>query len=1583
MRSSLLPYFLILLVLLLTCDSPYDPFNEPEHASGSIAISSKNGRMVSDTGWIDSTGRSITITANLYLLTFIESSVATLTYEDGSCDTLFPKLLSKGETTDSRHADTTLIFRRGGRVVARLTITTTSGSALNDSAVLFLHRSAVKLSALTVDNIALTPVFNDTVYAYTVTVPDTVMYLTLHPKTDNPFSSITINDSTIDPGQDPPQWPLMVGENEFTIKSITDDGKITVAYTLVVTREPKVVADASLTGIDLSGGTLSPRFDPDSLHYYVLLPFDDSTVAITPRTDSAIMTINGKPAPQEVTLPVGLDSAVILATANDSTSTTRYVIEFERAAQNSALLIRLVPTSGSLYPSFDLDIRTYTLIVADTVATIGFTAAPLDDTATVRINDASPDSLFGLLSNAPTPFTVVVTAGDGITKNTYTVTVTRAGSDFTRLVELIPSTGTLVPAFYFDSTNYELRIPSDSTTIRLKPRSAHSLSAVTVNGTNTPSGAWSQEIACEPGKTSPIPVVVTSASETGTTTYKVTVNRAYPLTLRSSGSGTVIPSGTRDAYTDVPQTIRATPSVGFRFSGWSLVSGSATIAAPNETQTSVVVTSAAEIKATFAPSRYNLTVSDTGEGSVEGSDSVFHGVAHTIIATPDTGRIFFRWEVTEGSAIITDSASATTTVTLVSGDATVRAIFTKDIYRLTVTTDGHGTTTGSENVAHGTPVTISARPDTGYHFTGWQVTEGSATVADSTADTTLVTLESGNATVSAAFAINHYRLTLQTNGSGTAEGAPENDTVAHGEAVALTATPGSGYYFFKWQVVSGKAQIAQPDSAATTVTLKSGDATIEAVFTMKTYWLTTATDDKGTVSGTGSVAQGVPAPIVATPDPGYHFTGWWVTTGSATVADAAAESTTVTLETGDATVKATFAITRYFLGIGKVGDGTVTSSDSVNHGVETAISATPLTGNHFVVWRVTSGTVTITDSTKMNTVVVLRSGSASIEAVFAINRYQLTVSSDGNGTVQPASDSIPHGIPDSIKATAKTGYHFVKWQVTSGNAVIADPGAAATTVAVTGGNATVTAIFAINRYLLKVNSSDANGTVLPASDSVAYGIPDSIKATANAGYHFVKWQVTGGSAAIGNAAEAATTVTLTTGNATVAATFAINRYLLTVNSDGHGTVTGSDSVSHGVSTTITATPNMGFEFVRWQVVSGSAAIADSTAESTGVTVVSGDAEVEAVFRRITFLKMFGGADPDEGRSVEQTEDGGYIVVGNTMSSGAGSHDVYLIKTDQTGDTIWTKALGGLNADYGRSILQTADGGFVSAGNTFSFGPGIYNVYLIKISGNGNTLWSRTYGGSDSSNASSIRQTIDGGYIVAGFTTSYGAGSKDVYLIKTNESGDTAWTKTVGGTGSDLGNSALQTIDEGYLIAGSTDSYGAGDYDVYLIKTDAIGDTAWTRTYGGANYDMARSIRQTVDGGYVIIGSTTSFGHGSYDVYLIKIDGVGDTIWTRTYGSSNPDIGYDVQQTTDGGFIMVGSTSLGVDKAYLIKTDEHGDTVWTKIFSSIGAGNSQSIGFCVEQTIDGGYVITGFAYLEGSTTSTDVLLIKTDENGNVY
>lgn len=360
---------------------------------------------------------------------------------------------------------------------------------------------------------------------------------------------------------------------------------------------------------------------------------------------------------------------------------------------------------------------------------------------------------------------------------------------------------------------------------------------------------------------------------------------------------------------------------------------------------------------------------------------------------------------------------------------------------------------------------------------------------------------------------------------------------------------------------------------------------------------------------------------------------------------------------------------------------------------------------------------------------------------------------------------------------------------------------------------------------------------------------------------------------------------------------------------------------------------------------------------------------QTVLAQITFQKTYGGTSLEFGYCVQQTTDSGYIIGGITGSFGAGG-DIYLIKTNFTGDTLWTRTFGGADEDECNSVRQTTDGGYILAGTTKSFGAGYYDVYILKTDSSGNLLWSKTYGGTSADYAKSIQQTSDGGYIIFGYTASYGAGGPgafDMYLIKTNSNGDSLWTRTFGGTWPDYGMAGQQTTDSGFIIAGGVDY-------VNLIKTNINGDTLWTKyIHPSGTGGFVNSAQQTADGGYIITGYTDTLS-----LFLTKTDSIGNPLWTKLFDIGTSTIGHSVQQTLDGGFIIVGGSWAPSTQniIILIKTNIAGDTLWTNTYSGLFDARKCS----VQQTFDGGYIISSGKYV-GGVGYHDILLIKTDSFGN--
>lgn len=352
-----------------------------------------------------------------------------------------------------------------------------------------------------------------------------------------------------------------------------------------------------------------------------------------------------------------------------------------------------------------------------------------------------------------------------------------------------------------------------------------------------------------------------------------------------------------------------------------------------------------------------------------------------------------------------------------------------------------------------------------------------------------------------------------------------------------------------------------------------------------------------------------------------------------------------------------------------------------------------------------------------------------------------------------------------------------------------------------------------------------------------------------------------------------------------------------------------------------------------------------------------------------WTKTYGGAANDIGYSVQQTLDGGYIIVGETHSFGAGDADVWLLKTDENGDTVWTHTYGGDSADIGYSVQQTADSGYIIAGETRSFGAGGNDVYLIKTNSLGDTLWIKTYGGKGPDMGCSVQQTSDSGYIVVGWTRPFPGSTRDYLLIKTNALGDTLWTRIYSLDQLDYGWCVKQNPDKGYIIAGTSGNRVTGSCAI-LMRTDSLGNCLWSAGYiaypNKHTSGWFSSVQLTPDGGYIAAGEPYAF--------LVKTDSLGDSLWVKRYGNEYEDGARSVYQTSDEGYIITGYTNLWTERdMWFLKTDENGDTLWTNTY---GTSSDAEEGYSVQQTSDEGYIIVGFTESFGAGGS-DVWLIKTE------
>jgi len=362
-----------------------------------------------------------------------------------------------------------------------------------------------------------------------------------------------------------------------------------------------------------------------------------------------------------------------------------------------------------------------------------------------------------------------------------------------------------------------------------------------------------------------------------------------------------------------------------------------------------------------------------------------------------------------------------------------------------------------------------------------------------------------------------------------------------------------------------------------------------------------------------------------------------------------------------------------------------------------------------------------------------------------------------------------------------------------------------------------------------------------------------------------------------------------------------------------------------------------------------------------------------------WFKHYGGGNSELGKSIQQTSDGGYIVAGYTNSYTHGSYDFAIYKLNSDGSKVWFKHYGGINYDTAYSIQQTSDGGYIVAGDTFSYSYGNRDFAIYRLNSSGGKIWFKHYGGTQEDIAYSIQQTSDGGYIVAGWTDSYTYGGYDFAIYKLNSDGSKVWFKHYGGAQNDRGFSIQQTSDGGYIVAGDTSSYTYGNKDSAIYKLDSNGNKVWFKHYGGTNYDGVSAIQQTSDGGYITFGTTESYTYGSGDAAIYKLNSDGSKVWFKHYGGTSDDQANFIKQTSDGGYIVAGQTNsytYGNSDIAIYKLNSSGNKIWFKHYG----GSSTDSGHSIQQTSDGGYIVAG--YTESYTFGNgDFAIYKLDSDGD--
>ncbi len=365
--------------------------------------------------------------------------------------------------------------------------------------------------------------------------------------------------------------------------------------------------------------------------------------------------------------------------------------------------------------------------------------------------------------------------------------------------------------------------------------------------------------------------------------------------------------------------------------------------------------------------------------------------------------------------------------------------------------------------------------------------------------------------------------------------------------------------------------------------------------------------------------------------------------------------------------------------------------------------------------------------------------------------------------------------------------------------------------------------------------------------------------------------------------------------------------------------------------------------------------------------------------QVTFQKTYGTSQSETVNSTEVTFDRGYISAGQKMyTSALNTFYGYLQKTDSVGSLIWAKRYTIPGFGFFTNSFETKDKGFIVSGNTRDSAGIAKDMFLLKTDSLGNVLWAKSYGGSSSDAMCYVIQTSDSGFVMLGETYSV-AGQNDIYIVKTDKLGTVQWAHTYGGTSWEKNVSINQTSDGGYYTVGTTSSFNSLNSDIYAIKLDASGNVAWSKIYGETQTDVGEIGLQTLDGGFLIVSKTLNYDISTWKIGLIKTNDLGDTLWTRTYKKVGATelTAWGAEQTKDGNYVLVGylQSTPGYYKGYILKVDSIGNYMWAYSYTS-----NQYL-YTIRETPDTGLIISSVSGGGFGMGNNDVLLIKTNSNGN--
>ena len=357
-------------------------------------------------------------------------------------------------------------------------------------------------------------------------------------------------------------------------------------------------------------------------------------------------------------------------------------------------------------------------------------------------------------------------------------------------------------------------------------------------------------------------------------------------------------------------------------------------------------------------------------------------------------------------------------------------------------------------------------------------------------------------------------------------------------------------------------------------------------------------------------------------------------------------------------------------------------------------------------------------------------------------------------------------------------------------------------------------------------------------------------------------------------------------------------------------------------------------------------------------------------------KAYGGDEGDIAHGIVALENGDSVMVGTCRSFGAKRTDICVSRMNDKGEITWRLMLGGEKEDEGKAIIRTSDGNLMVLGSTKSYAKNYdRDLYVAKISTNGDLIWDESFGGDRDEHAGGIQETDDGGALVVGNSTSYGRGYKDIYIAKLNQKGKMVSSFIVGGKKNDSAEALARTKDGNMVLVGYRETGRAGNTDFYVLKMDQNGQKIWSQTYGGEQSDRLNGVVATDDGGIVATGATGSYNSENTDMSIMKLNADGKMLWHKIYGFKYYEYGNAVATTADGGVMIAGGTNTlgkGDHSVYLIALEKSGKLVWSHVYGNRGKDSVNAIA----RLSDGSVIVVGGT--DSYSRSTKVYMLKIDK-----